>query len=454
MQFTAVVDRGRGHDGLATVLVSGSANFRLDLDTDPPRAVNCGPAGGRFVSRCPVTDNVAADLLVVAACVYAVDRMSDRGAAGDRWTRGLHLEVPVSDPALWAGVKDALANCLSFLSGDRWTLAFSQRAIPICDPASATRHQPARTFRPDAVCLFSGGLDSFIGAIDWLEADPQGRLLLVGHYDGDVAGPRSQQAALSKHLYQHYGQRIELVQFRAGSSSAGAETSSRSRSLLFIAGGIAAAAHCGPDTPLLMPENGLIALNVPLTPSRRGSCSTRTAHPRFMDNVRQILTALGIRNPLLNPLQTKTKGECVVDCANQALLRAAASVSVSCAKGGRKGYWQRHNATSCGCCVPCIYRRAALHAANLDSEAYGLDICAGEVDPGDNKKSGDDLRALLSFLRRRHTEAEIVYLLRGNGLSTGLDATGHAQLVMRGMDEVRALLRDKGTADSKQRAGL
>lgn len=454
MQYSVRADQSRRHDGLATLLASGSAGFRLDLDIDPPRVTGCGPSSGRYVSRCPVTDGTAADLLVLAACAYAADRMSDRECAADRWTRDISIEVPVGDPGLWTGTKDALQECLSFLSGDRWALAFSPRAVPLRDPAGATKHRLARPFRADAVCLFSGGLDSFIGAIDWLDAHPQGHLLLVGHYDGDVAGPRSQQVALSKQLHGHYGQRFELVQFRAGADSAGHDTSSRSRSLLFIAGGIAAAAHFGPNTPVLMPENGLIALNVPLTPSRRGSCSTRTAHPRFMDDMREILARLGIGNPLLNPIQDKTKGECVVACANQALLSAAANTSVSCSKAGRKDHWQRHTASSCGCCVPCIYRRAALHAAGLDNEVYGLDVCSGEVDLNETKRSGDDLRALLSFLRRNYSESEILRLLRGNGLPLGPGAGGAADLVGRGMDEVRTWVRAKGTPDMRARAGL
>src|SRR5690606_20038031 len=135
----------------------------------------------------------------------------------------------------------------------------------------------------DAVSLFSGGLDSLSGVIDWLSDYPQRRILLVGHYDPAVSGPKSDQKRLFNQLECIYGQRVQLLQVRVGQTPSGKESSYRSRSLLFIALGIYATATLTHNAQLLIPENGTIALNAPLTPSRRGSCSTRTAHPRYLE---------------------------------------------------------------------------------------------------------------------------------------------------------------------------
>ena len=90
------------------------------------------------------------------------------------------------------------------------------------------------------------------------------------------------------------------------------EPSLRSRSIVFIGLGIYAASEVGAEIPLLAPENGTIALNLPLTPSRSGSCSTRTMHPFYLDTLRSVLNDLGLKNSLTNPLGLKTgKGECV-----------------------------------------------------------------------------------------------------------------------------------------------
>src|SRR5262249_4463756 len=154
--------------------------------------------------------------------------------------------------------------------------------------------------------------------------------------------------------------------------------------------GIYAASGVGPDIPLHTPENGIIALNLPLTPSRNGSCSTRTMHPFYLDTLRSILSDLGLKNALTNPLGLRTKGEWVIACRDQALLRSLAAKTVSCSHGSRRQDWKRKKAANCGYCVPCMFRRAALHAAKLDSgKDYGIDVCANELTVDSDRTSAD-----------------------------------------------------------------
>ena len=63
----------------------------------------------------------------------------------------------------------------------------------------------------------------------------------------------------------------------------GIESSTRSRSFLFIDFEIFALSGMGGVNVLQVPENGLIALNVPLDTLRVGSHSTRTTHPFYMN---------------------------------------------------------------------------------------------------------------------------------------------------------------------------
>ena len=85
-----------------------------------------------------------------------------------------------------------------------------------------------------AAVLFSGGLDSLVGAIDMLEAGS--RLLLVSHYDfGQLA---SLQQGLAAALTAHYGpERVQHLAIRVQFPEA-PELSLRSRSLLFLALGL------------------------------------------------------------------------------------------------------------------------------------------------------------------------------------------------------------------------
>jgi len=228
----------------------------------------------------------------------------------------------------------------------------------------------------------------------------------------------------------------------------------RGRSLLFIALGVFAASAREAHLPLMVPENGMIALNVPLTPSRRGSCSTRTAHPFYMSMVQEIVTSLGLKVLITNPLEKKTKGEVVCSCRNQNLLEQIAALSVSCAKRGRKNHWKRRSARACGHCMPCIYRRAALHAAGWDDEVYGNDFCAGEVDLEGVGDIANDLRACFTFLKRKPNHRAIESLLMASGRLVINRLSQSAKIVERAMEEIRRLITDNAIPRVKAAAGI
>jgi hypothetical protein len=214
----------------------------------------------------------------------------------------------------------------------------------------------------------------------------------------------------------------------------------RSRSILFLSLGIAVAATLGGGTPLHVAENGLISLNVPLTPSRNGSSSTRTTHPHFLGLFREFLAALELNVPIETSYRFKTKGEMLRDCRDQELLRAAAAGSMSCShpESGRFRYHSlsRH----CGYCVPCIIRRASLHAAGLPQSQYSVDVLTHP--PGADTDTGRDLRAFHMALERLRDAQPTRFLF--DVMSTGplppSDAAQYADVYLRGMAEVRGLL--------------
>ncbi len=404
------------------------------------------------------TNPIALDFVILASAVYALDKTIARETSEDGWTREFALCLPVSNPARWRAAAPALAEAITFLTGDRWRLSFVPLTGAVVFPRRGVRRGRSRFALPmsalDTVCLFSGGVDSLVGAIDHLERQTASRLLLVGHHDGDMAGPFADQRHLIEPLRRAYPQRLRPVFLRVGQTPSGSEITLRSRSLLFIALGIYGASAIGADVPLLIPENGTIALNFPLTPSRRGSCSTRTAHPYYLGLLGDALTQLEVGNRIVNPLADKTKGEVVQGCANSGLLEHLVPLAVSCAKRSRRGHWRRTTAKSCGQCMPCVYRRAALHRAGLDTEIYGNDVCTGEVDVGGDDDAGKDFRACLSLLRRNPSSQEVASTLLAGGPLNVRRLSEYASLVQRALDEVRALLRDKGTVAVRRAAGM
>lgn len=437
----------RQSDGLAVVGVRVpdiDVNYDLDL-----------PFKGLY-TRCSVPDAKALDFLITASLCYVIDKIVPRKNTVDNWTRKFEVEFPVSDPKLWSSVAGDLETALGFLTGDIWKISFRTVETPFFRRPRARRHI-RRALLPrmgtaTAVCLFSGGLDSLTGAIDLLERDAAAKVLLIGHYD--AAGPKSQQENLFVQIAKQYPLRSELLQTRVSHKpEAALESSLRSRSLVFMALGIYAARSAGSEVSVYAPENGLIAINVPLTPSRAGSCSTRTMHPYFLSKLASLLTGLEIKNKIVNPLELKTKGECVIECLNQPLLKSVVKASVSCSHGTRRQNWIRKDSDNCGYCMPCLFRRAALHVAGLDfGRSYGIDVCAGELPLDDDGDSGNDLRAVADFLAARRTATEIARDIRSVAPLSQLSE--YTAVVERGFNEIRSLFRDKATPTIQRAAGI
>jgi len=121
---------------------------------------------------------IGGDLLVLAAHVHAADtRISRNTESEDAWTREMRLVVPVSEPQRWNGAATTLKRMLDFLTGDRWTLEFRARPVKFATIVPPRTDLIGPPF--DGVNLFSGGLDSLIGAIDTLKAGKTP--LLVSH---------------------------------------------------------------------------------------------------------------------------------------------------------------------------------------------------------------------------------------------------------------------------------
>ncbi|UJF27925.1 Qat anti-phage system QueC-like protein QatC [Planococcus sp. 107-1] len=394
---------------------------------------------------------VLKDFLFFSAIIYSIDKSISRRKFKDNWTRDLNVEIPLINFEIYNSVKMEIENAVSFLTGDNWSFNFIELEEDVFIEVKGIELDSSY---PKHTSLFSGGLDSLIGVINWLEENQGESLALVGHYDRHITQPKTDQDLLFDLIKQEYGNRIDLVQVRVGQFHGGEETSLRSRSLLFIALGLFVSNSVSKTGSLMIPENGVIALNVPLTPSRRGSCSTRTAHPFFLLSIQDILIKLNVENKLENPLRFNTKGEAVANCVNQRLLNECIQYSVSCGKRGHTATWQNRTAKGCGRCVPCIYRRAALHTINADNELYGVDICSDRIDIDSHGESEQDLRAFLSFLRKKYTADDISKILLSNGKIAFDELFVYSKMVHRAMEELKILLKDKGNQKINEKSGI
>lgn len=389
---------------------------------------------------------IGVDLLVVAAHVHAADtRISRAEQSQDSWTREIRLVIPVSDPVRWTGAIPTLTKTLNFLTGDRWTVGFRMRPPRF---ATIVQEAPPTLLAPpfDAVSLFSGGLDSLIGAIDLLEAGATP--LLVSHF-GEGATSDAQGklfAVLKKHYNTSSFERLRVgMTFDDGLvEGVGSENSTRGRSFLFFALGVFAGTGLGKAFVLRVPENGLIALNVPLDPLRLGSNSTRTTHPYYMARWNELLAELGIDGRVENPCWDKTKGEMALSCGNQALLAQLAPDSLSCSSP-TKGRWQGLGIEHCGYCLPCLIRRAALDrawGAGADTTTYTVpDLRAKILDT--RESTGKQVRSFQYAIERLRGQPQLANLLIHKPGSLA-DEVAHldqlADVYRRGLNEVARLI--------------
>ncbi|WP_221936048.1 hypothetical protein, partial [Klebsiella pneumoniae] len=76
-------------------------------------------------------------------------------------------------------------------------------------------------------------MDSLIGAIDYMEENPSGKLFLASHYDSFMKGPSSDQSAIIKQFYRKYDGRFLSMGPVMITPEISLELSCRSRSLMF-----------------------------------------------------------------------------------------------------------------------------------------------------------------------------------------------------------------------------
>lgn len=341
-----------------------------------PRSTFVGPLDPHLSAFGPVRQTNV-DFVRLALAVFAADRSVRRQGGGSDWNqRDFEVTIEVGKPRAWQAHASDLSTAIGFLTGDRWDFKFKKAtpntvaSLPVDDPA------------PDRTVLLSGGADSASGALLAALDLPEGSTLqLVSHFSAPSISPFQKQLVerirvlapgrtiLHRRVsLNRHSKRLDGTRFKS-------EPSSRSRSLLFLSLGLAAAERSG--GPLFIPENGFASLNPPLGPERRGSLSTHTTHPRFLGEMESVLTAIGAHGRIENPFQSRTKGEMFSEVSAKIGADKTSeflSASNSCAHTDAR-YSGAAPGASCGVCFGCLVRRASFHAAGIaDTTPYLVNV--------------------------------------------------------------------------------
>ena len=338
--------------------------FNADLSTLAKQARR--PLGG-----------LEADFIWLAVAIYLADRCAPRypyGMSGPaHWRRRIHLEIPVSDVDVWAKAEEALAQVLEFLTEDDWTFEF----LPGRAEFDAERQRHFTKMRGPEIAwtsLFSGGLDSLAGALQWLARTGGMGLLVSGQTHSRIAAGQESQVA---ELREQFPRRIEHVGMSYGFPDKqrheleGFESTQRTRAFMHTALGSVAALMAG-NSRLFLFENGFGALNLPCDSAQFGSQNSRGTHPVFLRRMAALVSAVFSKPFVIaNPFTLSTKAQ-MLSATSVRCFAPLLEKSFSCDRFPN----YNHSAPQCGCCPSCLIRRLSFHAAGLpdNSKHYSTDI--------------------------------------------------------------------------------
>lgn len=373
--------------------------------------------------------SVLLDLLEVAAYIYCADQRTNRGSLtlrnmGEDWHKGLKFVIPVREPNIWnrADVKEALSSSLRFMSDHTYEFEFVQGGKKSLNTAQnyldLWPSENAAGFTPDEICLFSGGLDSFAGAVNDLVANKK-NLCLVGHYSANKVISVQKELigelrtrGLSKQIF------YTPVKIRNINSEEVEEYTQRTRSFIFASLAITIAQLYKKDK-ITFYENGVVSLNLPLGQDILGARSTRTTHPQTIRGFEKIFSLLLNKEiSIEHPFQWMTKKEVTALLEKNGYAELVGKTN-SCTKQRVKEKGKTH----CGVCSQCIDRRFGILAAGLGAydpqDQYSCDLMLGD------RGSQDNVVMAVNYVRLAHEFSDITLNQMTTAFPYVFDATPH-----------------------------
>lgn len=415
------------------------ANVRLRIDDLRRRLLEMEP-------------ELLTDWLEIATYVFAADCAVLRGGPaltnlGERWRRAFRLVIAVRQPGSWNNPERLyfLREALQFLTEDSWNFDFVdltnapriQQYLPL---SQGGNDKPT----PTTVVPFSGGLDSFAGAVREL-SQGQGHVVLLSRQLGGLSDQR--QRELAEKLRSRYPGRITHVPVHVGltEETKAGEHTQRSRSFLLTALS-AAASFMEQSDRLVFYENGIMSINLPIATHVVGARASRSTHPRSLMHLQQLARSiLGNSVTIENPFIWKTKVEVVRDLTDRPEADYIGH-TLSCSRTRELSYYKPH----CGRCAQCLQRRLSTLGAGASgtdpAEAYAVDLVIGPRQAGEDRVMAVEMiRSALEYRRMSHANfatrfaGELAWL--SNGLSEVDVARRVVELFQRHGEAVRNVFK-------------
>jgi 7-cyano-7-deazaguanine synthase in queuosine biosynthesis len=317
-----------------------------------------------------LSNPVANDLFRVGQAGFLADRFFKRAMSLGQRTRFLEVKLPVSNASLWKRVASLVEDLAGFASRDRWTFQFRTEKSPataVPDP------NPELT-----VSLFSDGLDSLCGAaaIFAREETP----VFVSHNPPGFATAKNRIDRLLKAL-NGKAVSVQFANFdfkvdpntKTGTRSLFSERTRLTRPFLYLCLAGAVAIELG-ARKIILNENGVLAVNLPISPGRTGIDVTRHAHPYLLRRFQELLTRLVPSEwTVENPFSNDTKGEELKYLEKATFLIDQTStchyarqlLATFIGRMRKAGHKLVDPPKGCGICLACIVRRAATKSQGI-----------------------------------------------------------------------------------------
>lgn len=197
----------------------------------------------------------------------------------------------------------------------------------------------------------------------------------------------------------------------------------------------------GDEIPVYIPENGFIGLNISLTMSRMGSCSTRTTHPYFLRTLKDIIYSVGIRNPIENIFAYDSKREIVHKVKDRPAFLSGFKDTISCSHPCQVRYnkiGSRQYPVNCGYCYPCLIRKGSLLDVEDDEDYSCMDLPSVIISSFSDSDISLDLNAVVnSVYRFTHCSSkQIRQLIKNTGPLSDEDVDKYERLYTSGMKDL------------------
>jgi len=338
----------------------------------------------------PILSNlnpISKDLLEIASYIYYADcsikRGSDRDVFAKDWKRKFNFVIPVNNPDLWNNqtINNLLKDTIEFLSGDEFSFTFLPPRPTPTQLYFDFPDMPQPFHGADCISLFSGGLDSLVGSLYYLK-DLNKRSVLISHRSRPNLDRKQKDLvrALNERNPEWSFPHLSVWINRKGNRAV--ENTQRTRSFLYLSLAASIASELA-IKEILISENGIVSLNLPISGQNIGTLLTRSTHPKFLNQFEELAqnifndNEIKIKNPFV--FKTKTQMLQMLENWNQSELIQEA---ISCSYSQGRTLLQ----PQCGVCFQCVNRRFSVISAGLEehdrADFYDKDIFLHELSEG------------------------------------------------------------------------